>query len=203
PATPSLSSDDQMRQMAAAFQNMSPNSQNKMSALFTLPSKAPTPKIVSQTFSPSPRGLLFTLDQEQPALTGLTDFAYGIHAKILDLADTRGHLPLTLFTTTSTQLIFLDPGTLKHVTFYPSDGGLKKHVLDVSQFPLERNMSITEHNKGWARWKRFMRENYEEAIILRWEAHHNFLCSVPGFEANFQVILTFDIEERTAYALER
>ncbi|KAG2757537.1 hypothetical protein P692DRAFT_201896301 [Suillus brevipes Sb2] len=196
-----------MSNMLAAFQQLSPskqlNFQASMNASLTPPSVPSSSTTHNTSAVPS---LIFDVAKERPppSSNSVRD-VYGIHSYILELAKNNQHIPFSLLTSKITRRLFLESSTLKFITFYSSHRGsvpTKCHLLDISQFPAEADISIPEWHEAWARYIRFLQEYASPEIHSRWADHYDILRKHPDFTDNWAAILTFDIEQRASYAAD-
>ncbi|KAF8064202.1 hypothetical protein FPV67DRAFT_1398580, partial [Lyophyllum atratum] len=188
PTTPPPSSNT-LIQFASAFSQLSPNTQIKAMSLINNTSSS----------LPSVAKVLFSASDERPS-SSKTGSGYGIHPFILELARNKIPIPLTLFTSASTNRLHREATSIKQISAY-SANGTKTHVMDVSQFPDQNLMDIADWHEAWSRYKTFHTKHSDAAVSARWHAHYDFLAGQDNFRANFAAILKFDIEERVNYTL--
>ena len=144
--TPSSTSSNNVNliQFASTFSQFSPNSQSQ--AL----------NLINCTSAPIlPPKILFPLLHELPALSSSTDFSYGIHPFIVNLAKNKVHIPLTLFTSNSTRKLHTETTSLKQNTIYNS-AGLKCHIINLLQFLDELKIDVVDWHESWQCYMTFL-----------------------------------------------
>ncbi|KAG2101583.1 uncharacterized protein F5147DRAFT_537482, partial [Suillus discolor] len=201
PNTPIPTTTINMSSMLAAFQKLSPSKQLSFQASMNAALTPSTP-VVTTTNTNTSSSLIFDITKERstPASHSIRD-VYGIHTYILELARNNQHIPFSLLTSKTTRRLFLESSTLKFITFYSSHRGsapTKCHLLDISQFPAESDISIPEWHEAWARYLHFLQEHASPEIHTRWANHYDILRDHPDFTDNWTAILTFDIEQRAS-----
>ncbi|RDB16021.1 hypothetical protein Hypma_003462 [Hypsizygus marmoreus] len=184
--TPPPTPASNVTQMVAAFSQFSPNSQSKALLLLNGPSQPTVPSTTSR--------ILFTASDELPASTSSMDFGYGIHPFLVQLAMHKVHIPLTLFTSKSTNRLHRESTTLTQKVIYTKNN-TKSHILDVSQFPSELTIDVADWHECWVRNRTFLEEHYEPALAKRWINHYLHLSHQDDFRSNFAAIRKFDYEE--------
>ncbi|KAH7903817.1 hypothetical protein BJ138DRAFT_969821, partial [Hygrophoropsis aurantiaca] len=185
-----------------AVQNSSPTTKQKFhDALNIFTSSSATnsspniSKIIGHSYSPSASSLLLTIDQEQPALEDSSDFTWGIPPSLIDLGRANLHIPLSMQTTAATRRLIQDDASLKRVAYYTKEGQ-KVMIIDRSQFPDERKMTLAEWHEAYVRNLFFLSEWYDKEIVERWARHYRFCSKQDDMTDLFPAILLFDIEER-------
>jgi hypothetical protein len=146
--------------------------------------------------APLPDGIIFSASKEQSS-QGYNH--YEIHEGILDLARNSCHIPLTLFTATSTKILFTQDSTIKKIQAYHRKTGAKLRLIDLGEFPKEADMDISDWHEAWNRFAYFIEKHADASVQQRWNEHYRFLAGQDDFKINFPAILRFDIEQRTRY----
>ncbi|CAA7271031.1 unnamed protein product [Cyclocybe aegerita] len=185
-----------LTQVYAALATCSPASQKIIRD--TLNSTLNEP-ITTLTSSSTPI-LIYSVANESAASTSHSS-GYGIHPYLVTLANNGFHLPLTLFTTASTNRLHTNEATIVHKPVF-NRAGVKRHIMDVSHFPIEGDMDVADWHEAWNRYLVFVGVHGEADISKRWKEHFSFLSGQDNFKLNFPAILRFDIEIRTKYAIE-
>ncbi|KAF9467015.1 hypothetical protein BDZ94DRAFT_1133559, partial [Collybia nuda] len=181
-------------QFASAFSQFSPNTQSQAISLIKS-STVPTIPTASSLLQ-----FLFSTNDELPASSSSHDPGYFVHPFIVRLAENKLHIPLTLFTSKSTNRLFKETTTIKQTTtFNPT--GVKCHIIDLSHFPDEDSLDIADWHESWNRYKNFQRIYCVPKIATRWENHYAFLSKHDDFRTHFPAILKFDIQQRTNYSV--
>ncbi|EGN93583.1 hypothetical protein SERLA73DRAFT_78465 [Serpula lacrymans var. lacrymans S7.3] len=192
----SASSNANLTNLIAAFSQFSPDSQQKAQDIIT----NSVPNTSAITGQPISR-ILFTMANElPPPLT--SDFNYGVHPFIEQLACFNFHVPLTLFTTASTKKLHRETPFLKQVTVYNKQNQ-KLHALDLLQFPNERSMDATDWYEAWNRYTQYLDQYSDVPIAQCWKEHYTFLAKQEDFKRNFPAILEFNIEQRSSNTIQR
>ncbi|KAG2102492.1 uncharacterized protein F5147DRAFT_580908, partial [Suillus discolor] len=193
-----------MSSMLAAFQKLSPSKQSAFQSSMNtvLGSSSTTATTVPTSNTNTSPSLIFDITREHPTPSShsIRD-VYGIHTYILELARNNQHIPFSLLTSKITRRLFLESSTLKFITFYSSHRGsapTKCHLLDISQFPAESEISIPEWHEAWSRYLRFLQEHASPEVHTRWANHYDILREHPDFTDNWIAILTFDIEQHAS-----
>jgi len=160
PSTPTPSaSNTSYASMVAAFQRLSPNRQASLQSSINASTATSSSSNTSSLPTNTSSSLIFDVINERTVQNHFNNDSYGIHTYILDLARYHQHIPLVLLTTKVSKHLFLESSTLKFVTFYSSHHGMaptKCHLIDISQFPAESSISISEWHKAWARYLHFL-----------------------------------------------
>ena len=172
----------------------SPNSQK-------LIKEAINPSSSSTIIPSSVPKILFSSSNDQPASSSTTDYGFGTHPFIIQLAQNKVHIPLSLFTTYSMNKLHKESTSIKQNVVYNS-AGTKCHIMDLSLFPDETKMDIADWHEAWNRYHTFVDTHYNTIGSKRWRDHYIFLSKQDNFRLNFPTILKFDIEQRTCYALD-
>ncbi|KAG2121200.1 hypothetical protein BD769DRAFT_1316866, partial [Suillus cothurnatus] len=190
-----------MSSMLAAFQKLSPSKQLSFQTSMNtaLTPSAPTSVTPNANASSS---LIFDITKERstPISHSIRD-VYSIHTYILELARNNQHIPFSLLTSKTTRCLFLESSTLKFITFYSSHRGsapTKCHLLDISQFTAESNITIPKWHEAWAHYFHFLQEHASPEIHTHWANHYNILREHPDFTDNWMAILMFDIEQHAS-----
>ncbi|KAG1808434.1 uncharacterized protein BJ212DRAFT_1485091 [Suillus subaureus] len=168
PNTPTSSTSNiSYASMIAAFQKLSPNKQaslqSSINASIATLSSSNTPALSTSTSS----SLIFDITNEHMVQNHSINNSYGIHTYILDLARNHQHISFSLLTTKVSKHFFLESSTLKFVTFYSSHCGTvptKCHLINISQFPTESSISISEWHKAWAHYLHFLTDHASPEI---------------------------------------
>jgi hypothetical protein len=119
----------------------SPNSQK-------LIKEAINPSSSSTIIPSSIPKILFSSSNDQPASSSTTDYGFGTHPFIIQLAQNKVHIPLSLFTTYSTNKLHKESTSIKQNVVYNSTS-TKCHIMDLSLFPDERKMDIADWHEAW------------------------------------------------------
>ena len=120
---------------------MSPGSKALAAKAFEV--MKPTPPAPSSTAK-----TIFSASREVGGST-FFDSTYGLgpHSTIIDLANARQHIPLTLFTNDTTKHLQKEGHTLKKVK--STINGVAHHLLDLSLFPAEDKMDALTWQEAW------------------------------------------------------
>jgi len=189
PTTP-VSSSPNLIQLLTAISQFSPNSQRQVQTLINNSLKS-TPETSSPTSPSLPASkILFSSADEMPSSSSTTDYGFSTHPFILQLAQNKFHIPLTLFTTKSTNKLHKE--SLVQKIMYKSNG-TKCHTVELSQFPDEHQMDIGDWHEAWNWYLTFLTTYHNGPSAKRWHAHYLFLSKQDNFKLNFPTILKFDM----------
>ena len=198
PMTPTDLTDDMV---ISAYSMLTPKSKSRVDKVLDTARKVVDPVVDGPSdASLSSRSYIYMPEDEKIIMS---DTHFDIHSAILDLARNSVHLPLTLFTAASTVKLVHEDSILKKVVIYHRDTSAKMRLLDVSEFPKEAEMDISDWHEAWSRFGYFLRQSCHPNIATRWIEHYQFLSSQHDFKGNFEAILKFDIEQRTRYFTAR
>ncbi|KIJ90388.1 hypothetical protein K443DRAFT_116669 [Laccaria amethystina LaAM-08-1] len=193
---PSGPSAPKMTQIYAALQAISPTSQKLVRDTLTNTLKdMPSPDAIL-----TPK-LLFSITNETISATPTSNTGYGIHPFIISLAENGSHIPLSLFTTSATNLLHTSEASIPQKSVINRLTGLKRHIIDIKYFQGEDSMDIGDWHEAWTRYHRFVETHGDKDSVIRWKKHHEFLAEQDNLKRNFAAILKFDIETRTKYNL--
>ncbi|KAL6304315.1 hypothetical protein BKA93DRAFT_713050, partial [Sparassis latifolia] len=181
--------------LLSAFSQFSPGSQKKLQTLINTSLPA-----ADNSLPDSVPKLLFSIERERPSSSTSHAQSFGIHPFILNLGQNRVHIPLSLFTTASTNKLHNNSTSIKQNIVYNASG-TKCHLIDLTQFQTESEMDVADWHEAWNRYIPFLRTHSDSAVAQRWEEHYQFLSKQDDFKRDFHAILTFDIEQRTRYSI--
>ncbi|KAN0081315.1 hypothetical protein V8E55_008939 [Tylopilus felleus] len=178
-------------QWIAAYALLSPGSKALAAKAFEV--MKPTPPAPSST----PK-TIFSASREVSGST-FFDSTYGLgtHSTIIDLANARQHIPLTIFTNDATKRL-QEGHSLKKVK--STINGVAHHLLDLSLFPAEDKMDALTWQEAWRHYLTWLQDVCDAEVYLRWSWHYTTLSQDPDLHDNFDSILLFDIDMRSTYA---
>ena len=136
-------------QIFAALSTISPNSLKNIRD--TIDS---TISSSSNTDSIKPK-LLFSVEKETPLSSSSSSNNWSPHPFIITLASHGFHIPLSLFTSKSTQTLFNMEASIpqKHVN---TKNNQKRYIIDINHFPKESEMDSSDWFEAWVRYLMFL-----------------------------------------------
>lgn len=153
-----------------------------------------TEKSVDPEFAiPAPE-ILFSTANERP-VESRTSVEFRVHPHIITLAKSKHHIPLSMFTSASTDKLWKNSASLsmKKIT---TISGSKATILDLTQFPDEDDISISEFHEAYQNLLEFQGLYGDQEFHQRSSSHYKFLRTQPHFTLNFRAIKAFDKEQR-------
>ncbi|KAF8071426.1 hypothetical protein FPV67DRAFT_1666919 [Lyophyllum atratum] len=121
---------------------------------------------------------------------------------LLDLLESRTHLPLTMLTTSVLEDFLTNPGSIKWTKVTGADGK-SRTVVDVGKYPLEPTLPHGQFNEAWENLLVAYAQVWPEDIMVKWRKHKAYLMRVTDWEKNYESTLLFDIEIRRKYLATR
>ena len=188
--SPSLTPSERI---LAAYMQLSPYSKEKVGSLLAKDFAALTHWSKSKLYLP------FNLDEDAPIITPDTK-SLPVSNLIDDLADSGFHVPLSLFTYDSLYKLQNQPLSVKTVKVHHR--GQNVHILDISHFPVESDLSPLDWYLAWERLLDWIGCREGHIHKRMWSCHFHFLARKHKFAENFSAILAFDIEIRSGCALD-
>ena len=136
-------------QIFAALSTISPNSLKNIRD--TIDS---TISSSSNTDSIKPK-LLFSVEKETPLSSSSSSNNWSPHPFIITLASYGFHVPLSLFTSKSTQTLFNMEASIpqKNVNMKNNQ---KRYIIDINHFPKESEMDSSDWFEAWVRYLMFL-----------------------------------------------
>ncbi|GBE80135.1 hypothetical protein SCP_0213380 [Sparassis crispa] len=157
PPTP-FSSANNCVGLLSAFSQFSPGSQKKVQTLIN--SSLPLP---TNALPDSVPKLLFSIERERPSSSTSHTQSFGIHPFILNLGHNGVHIPLSLFTTSTTNKLHNHATSIKQNIIYNSSG-TKCHLMDLTQFQAESDMDVADWHEAWNCYNLFLRTHADKAV---------------------------------------
>jgi len=175
----------------ATYMQLSPYSKEKVGSLLAKDFAALTHWSKSKLYLP------FNLDEDAAIITPDTK-SLPVSNLIDDLADSGFHVPLSLFTYDSLYKLQNQPLSVKTVKVHHQ--GQNIHILDISQFAVESDLSPLDWYSAWERLLDWIGRCEGHIHKRMWSCHFHFLARKHKFAENFSAILAFDIEIHLACA---
>ncbi|KAG2128732.1 hypothetical protein DEU56DRAFT_694822, partial [Suillus clintonianus] len=182
-----------LQQWLSTFVQLSPNSQNQGTTIFT-------PKTLSRPNIPAVAKVLFDSSKEAPSGVGLdSTYNFGIHSFIQDLLVTRQYCPLTLFTNSNTEHLHHEGHSLKRSKI--NVAGISYHLLNLSQFENELDMDPLSWQEAYQHYLTWIKDIGDAPSLDRWTNHFTTLSKDDVVRKNFRAIIEFDIKTHQNYTL--
>jgi hypothetical protein len=182
-----------LQQWISAFAQLSPNLQNKGTAILT-------PKSVVRPNVSAVSKVLFDSSKEAPSEAGLdSTYHFGIHSFIHDLLLAGQYCPLTLFTNANTERLHREGHSLKRCKI--NVNGLSYHLLNLSQFENELNIDPLSWQEAYQHYLTWIKDIGDSNSLIRWTNHFTMLSKDDAVCKNFHAIIEFDVETRQNYTL--
>ena len=146
-------------QIFAALSTISPNSfKNIYDTIDSTISSS------SNTNSIKPK-LLFLVKKETPLSSSSSSNNWSPHPFIITLALYGFHIPLSLFTSKSTQTLFNMEASIpqKHVNMKNNQ---KRYIIDINHFLKESEMDSSNWFKAWVHYRMFLEQHADVATLL-------------------------------------
>ncbi|KAG1717926.1 uncharacterized protein EDB91DRAFT_1090456 [Suillus paluster] len=117
---------------------------------------------------------------------------------IINLADSKLHVPLMLLTAKVMEKIHNDPSCIIMKKGLVTDNP-KKSVMDTSGFPPESSPSPIQFYEAYENFMELLNRIAGGAIQEKFRKHRLFCLSRKHFEENFSAVLAFNIETRRIF----
>jgi hypothetical protein len=137
-------------------------------------------------------------DDAQIKIASSIDNVYEIPQVVINLANSRLHVPLSLLTAATIERMHTDPSciTMKKGLVL-SD--LKKSVLDTSVFPAESTLTPVEFYEASENFMELLRIIGGPTVIEKFTAHRQFCLARRRFTNHYDAVLAFDTEMRRLF----
>ncbi|KIK93110.1 hypothetical protein PAXRUDRAFT_829309, partial [Paxillus rubicundulus Ve08.2h10] len=124
-----------------------------------------------------------------------------IHHLVIELAEARQYLPLTLFTNKNNKHLHSEAYTLKRIKV-PTSVGTNTHLLNLSQFKSEDTLDPLSWQEAWGCYLTWIMDVAPHEAHARWSRHFLALSKDEGLRDCFKAILHFNIETCHNYILK-
>jgi hypothetical protein len=177
----------------SAFAQLSPNSQNKGTAILT-------PKSVVRPNVSTVLKVLFDSSKEAPSGAGLdSTYNFGIHSFIHNLLLAGQYCPLTSFTNANTEHLHHEGHSLKRCKI--NVNGVSYHLLDLSQFKNELDIDPLSWQEAYQCYLTWIKDISNSNSLICWTNHFTTLSKDDAVHKNFCAIIEFNIKTRQNYTL--
>ncbi|KIK80359.1 hypothetical protein PAXRUDRAFT_766154 [Paxillus rubicundulus Ve08.2h10] len=195
PLPDNLPSFSMSEQIIAVFMLLSPTSKTSVSTALNKTQPPPNP-------NPASKFLLFNAADELPCSSTPSLYHLDTHRLIIDLAEAKHYLPLTLFTAKAMQHLYQESGSLKLIKSQHPIMKTMVNVIDTSSFGDEKDMDTIDWLEAISCYLVFLKQHASPKITSCFDNHFQFLLRQDNFKHNFPAILAADIEYCQNYSAQ-
>jgi hypothetical protein len=136
----------------------------------------------------SPR-VLYSSADERP-IESRVSASFRIHPDLITLAEAKQHIPLSMFTSSSTEKLWRDCASLRNKKINLPTGS-KITIIATSQFPNENDIEIPEFHEAYQNLLILYKAHSDKQFCSHFENHYRFIALHNHFAKNFRALNFF------------